>query len=509
MRTSVRWFQGILFFAAALMGVSSAAAQGPSNTGPAKLLTASWLGGFGDDELVAVAIAPDMTIVLAGNTVDLSLPGVKTTVLGPAGTLQKDAADPNKKGQKWVHPSTHGFVIRLSIDGQKVLSCTRFGYGMATVRKLRLDDRGNIFILGNAGKELDLGVGAASAGTFVAGLTPDGSKVTQHIAHANVLDFGLDGNGEAVVLTKAKMTRYAADGKTQKWTVTWKAYGDNRPGAMTVSPDTGVAAVTGYGMTHTGKEPYKDPYGYGFGRDGKPLWSLWNPDPQREKDAKFSTPEFKTNGLMADTTGHAAAFGADGKIYFMLYADGGNTVCTRDPAEVDRPLDKNVFAGVFQQGPGYGFKGASKTSVVFRIDAQKGTLEKGTWLCAWINKSRANGLSMDAAASDARGRQFLVGNSAFGCPTKDPWYVCKEGGYQGGGYLAIMDANFQMLQCGYFPATTITSVSARNGYAVIAGHVRQYEDAETKLEARVHQPLQKTFGGGGRDGFFAVFKMGE
>src|SRR5205807_5913204 len=138
------------------------------------------------------------------------------------------------------------------------------------------------------------------------------------------------------------------------------------------------------------------------------------------------------------------AFGADGKIYFVLYADGGNTVCTRDPADVDLPLDKNVFAGAFQPGPGHGFKGASKTSVIFRIDAQKGRLEKGTWLCAWISKARANSLSIDAAASDEKGRHFLVGNSAFGCPTKQPWYLCKEGGYQGGGYLAIMDPAFQM-----------------------------------------------------------------
>src|ERR1043165_62668 len=409
----------------------------PSNAGLAKLLTATWLGGTGDDELVAAVIAPDMTLVLAGNAVDFQPAGVKAIVLGPAGMFDAKATDPKKKGQKWVHPSTHVFILRLSIDGQKVISYTRFGHGMAVVRKLRLDDKGNIFVLGNATNELDLGAGNAGKGTFVAALTPDAGKVTQHVPHAGIIDFGLDGNGEFVILTKAKMTRYATDGKTQKWTVTWKAFGDNRPGAMTVSPDTGVAAVTGYGMTHTGKEPYKDPYGYGFDRAGKPLWALWNPDPKKEKDVKFSTPDFKTNGLMADTSGHAAAFGANGKIYFVLYADGGNTVCTRDPADVDQPLDKNVFAGVFQSGPGYGFKGASKTSVIFRIDAQKGTLEKGTSLCAGLTKARANGLSIDAAASDAQGRQFLVGNSAFGCPTRDPWYVCKEGGYQGGGYLAL------------------------------------------------------------------------
>ena len=135
-------------------------------------------------------------------------------------------------------------------------------------------------------------------------------------------------------------------------------------------------------------------------------------------------------------------------------------------------------------------------SVIFRIDARKGTLEKGTWMCAWLDRAHANGLGIDAATSDEKGRQFLIGNSAFGCPTKDPWYVCKEGGYQGGGFLAVMSPDFKMLQCGYFPAVGITCVNARGGYVVIAGNAKQYEDEEAKIESRTFKPLQKSFGGG-------------
>jgi hypothetical protein len=129
-------------------------------------------------------------------------------------------------------------------------------------------------------------------------------------------------------------------------------------------------------------------------------------------------------------------------------------------------------------------------------------------MCAWLNKVRANGLSIDAAASHVKGRQFLVGNSAFGCPTKDPWYICKEGGYQGGGFLAVMDPGFKMVQCGYFPASSITCVGVRGGKVVIAGSVKQYEDEEAKIEARVFEPLQSRCGGG-RDGYFAIFEVGE
>ena len=66
MRPSAKWFGGILTALAVAAGMAvrgSAQETKPDNTGFAKLLTASWLGGPGDDELVAVAIAPDMTIV--------------------------------------------------------------------------------------------------------------------------------------------------------------------------------------------------------------------------------------------------------------------------------------------------------------------------------------------------------------------------------------------------------------------------------------------------------------
>lgn len=485
----------------------------PNKSGPVQLLTVSWLGGPFDDEIMAVAFAPDGTLILAGNGAGLPFDRTRAALIGPAGTFDKEAAppptDPMKTNRpRWQHPSTHGFLVRLSPDGQKILGYTHFGHGMATIRKMALDARGNIFLLADSGQGIDLGDGKADKGSFVAALTPDGSRMRWYIRHPGVLDFGLDGNGEVVVLTKAKMTRYAADGKTQKWTVTWKAHGDNRPGAMTVSPESGVAAVTGYGMTHTGKEPYKDPYGYGFDRAGKLLWSLWNPDPRKEKGIKFSTDELKTNGLMADTTGRAASSEGNGKICFMLFADGGNTVCTRDPLDVDRPLDKGVFADVFQNSPGYGFKGASRSSVVFRIDARTGKLEKGTWMTAWLDRAHANALSLDAAARDEQGRQFLVGNSAYGCPTREPWYVCKEGGYKGGGFLAVLDADFKMLQCGYFPASQIGCVSARGGYVAIAGNARHYEDEKSKTEVRVFKPLQKQFGGGNKDGYFAIFKVG-
>ncbi|NBR84526.1 MAG: hypothetical protein EBS84_04335 [Proteobacteria bacterium] len=483
----------------------------PNQSGPLKMLTASWLGGAGEEQIVAAEIGQDLSVVLAVNAVELNLSS-KPVVLGqatpkPAATV--DSKKPNKGGKPSADPNTAGFIVRLSLDGQKQLSAARFAPGTAKLLKLKADSSGNLLVLGDAAGIMKL-AGAEGTGRFVATLSADAGRALACVFVAGALDFAVDGNRDLVVLTKGHLIRFGPDGK-QKWDVTWSSHGDNRPGGMAVSLQTGIAVVTGYGMTHTGKEPYKDPYAYAFDREGKPLWSLWNPDPKLLVDKKYGG-----NGLMADTTGHFAGADAAGKIYFSLFADGGNSVCTRDPKRVNEKIDASVFDGVFQKSPGFGFKGASKTAVLFRVNPADGRLEKGTWMSAWLTPQRANGLGMEGVAGDGLGRTFIVGNSASGCPTKNPWFAGVEGGYQGGGFLAVLDAGFKMQQCGYFQGTSIECVAFRNGHLVIGGSAvkESVSQDKTKPELKpvivpvpLFKPLQGTFGGGNKDAWFAVFKL--
>lgn len=477
----------------------------PDQTGPFKVVTASWLGNGSNDALVGADIGADGSVLLAGNSVNLDGPNVARLT---AATGEPPRPDPKKKPDKNApEPGSSGFVARLLTDGKTVQNFARLEG--AIVKKVRLDEKGFVYVLGDSAGGLKGGE-VSGTGTFIARLSPDVKQLAGLVFVSGAIDFALDANGEFVVLNKGKITRYTPDGQTARWTASFSSHGDNRPGGVTVSTTTGIAAVTGYGMTHTGKEPYKDPYAYGFDREGKQVWALWNPNPKLQQDAKFGG-----NGLMADTTGHFAASTAGGAILLSLYADGGNSVCTRDPLDVSQKLDASVFDGVFQKGPGYGFKGASKTAVIFRIDPASGKLEKGTWMCAWLTKQRANGLSMDDADGDERNNIFLAGNSASGCPTKSPWYVAPEGGYQGGGYVAIFDSAFKMLQCGYFPGTTMKAVAYRKNTIVIAGSAVAENKAKDPLKpdapekvypVPVYEALQPKFGGGERDGWFAVLR---
>jgi hypothetical protein len=464
--------------------------------GPFVLVAASTLGGAGDDAVVGVGIGPDHTVVVGANVIDPPLSSdTKRTLLGPAGSRQEPPpADPKKKPA--ADPNLRGMILRLSGDGRTLKTATAFGYGQARIEKLRVDDQGAVIVLGDNLAGADLG-GGPGKGRFVAKLDPTASRLQWIFYRADTTDFSFDGNGDLVVLAQRKLSRFDSASGTEKWTVTWKTHGENRPGGMSVDPRTGIATVVGYGMTNTGKEPYKDPFAYGFDRAGKQVWGLWNPDPKLQVDAKFGG-----NGLMADTTGHVAGVTDDGKFLLSLYADGGNSVCTRDPTDPSKPLDPAVFKDVHQNGPGYGFKGASKTSVVFRVDPASGRLEKGTWFCAWLTPQRANGLAIDAI-SGTDGRHVLVGSSASGLPLKHPWYPHIEGAYQGGGYLAVFDAGFRLQQCGYFSNSSLRHVAVRDGWVVAGGTVRPSEKPEEPV--RLLKPFQPQ-AGTGQDGYLVVMR---
>jgi len=482
----------------------------PNNSGPVSLISASWLGGPGDDEITGAGIAKDGTIFLAGNGVGVKLPGAVPVVLDTA-SFGSDASAGAGKPEDNVggFPNATNFLAHLSGDGQKVIGLSQFTQGAVSIKKLKMDDAGDIYLLADSPTALQL-AGETGSGTFIAQLAPDGTAVKWAMFFPGIMDFGVDSNGEIVVLTKGHLVRFKPGTKDPLWNVSLPSHGDNRPGGMALSPQTGVAAAVGYGMTRTGHEPYKDPYAYGFDRDGKQLWALWNPDPTKEVDAKYGG-----NGLMADTTGVYCATDDQGSLYLGLRADGGNTVTNRDPLDPFKPLDPSVFQGVYQSTTGFGFHGASMTSVILRADAKTGTLQKGTFMCAWLTPAHANSL-MILGAEGMGPYQFVIGGSAYGFRTTDPWYEAPKGGYTGGGFLAVFDRDFKMVKAGYFPGSDIRCLAARDGLVVIGGSAsekcmgrdRSIPNApEITYAVPTYKPIQPAFGGGKKDGYFAVFRV--
>jgi len=433
----------------------------PSNAGLAKMVCASPYGGKGNDKLVAVRILPDRSILLAGNM---------------------NMEDAYSGGGE-------GFLVRLTVqDDQRVTMGNRVALP-GTLNRVKTDAKGNIYLL------LD--------NAAVYHIVPGAREPSKHCVREGIIDFGVCAGGELVILHKKEITRYDATWQTEQWTAAPHAYGTNYPRCLDVCPECGVTTVIGYGLAHLGRSRWRGAYAHGIGPDGKTAWTLWDQKPTKQLSKKDGG-----NDLTADVTGTVARCGRGGQVYLSLYSVNEKNVCTRDPKDSDKKIDKDVFGGTYQDNPGRGFRGSSRrTSVAFRADGETGTLHKGTWMCAWLNEGKsASSLTMTDLTADADGRVYVVGGSEFGCPTKDPWYF-QEGGYQGDGFLAVYDNAFQMLQCGYFVQTVVYSVDAAHGYVVIGGAVK-YSTENKDLPLRVCRPVQKELAGGLTDGFFAVFATG-
>ena len=433
----------------------------PANDGLAKLICASPYGGEGNDRIEAVRILPDHSILLSGN-------------FGMTGTYSG--------GGK-------GFLVRLKVTDDKTVSPGRRADLPGTLNNVKTDAGGNIYVL------LD------SAAVYH--ILPGAREPTKHCVHEGIKDFAVDSNGELLILCAKEIIRYDASWEAEKWKAPFHAYGTGSPQSLSVCGASGVASVIGYGKAHTGRERWSGPFAHGFDRAGKNIWTLWDQKPDKQLSKKDGG-----NGLTADTCGTIARTGADGRMHLALHAENELSICTRDPKDSDRPIDKAVFKGVHQDNPGKGFRGSAKrTSVAFRVDAATGELQKGTWLCAWLREGKsASYLHVTDLVTDEKGRLFTAGGTQFGGPTKDPWYF-KEGGYKGGGFLSVFDGKLKMLQSGFFTQTAFYAVDAAHGYAVVGGLVMSgRSNPETPLN--VYQPIQRGIAGGLVDAYFAVFVTG-
>ena len=455
------------------------ASLGKSAQEPFPLQTARLVGGPGADSIDAVGIQSDGSIVIAGSGAGIDTPGVSAVPLGGEG----------------------GFVIRLTADGIKAKSHAVLGM-RGTRLRVGPDDR--IYVLGEVAGDL----GGVADSWCVARLDKSGTKL-ESVTKAWKpkkgcrADFDVDyAKGRIYQVGGGSVVCFGPDG-AELWKGSLPAHGEPRPFAVARDPKKGTIFVTGYGMTHTGKEPYKDPFLFAFDADGNLLDTLWNPDPKKQCAAQHGG-----TGLMADGTGCFVDAVPGGRILAIVYHDGGNAITTRDPRDPFAKLDPQVMAGVFQNGPGHGMKGAITTSVCYRIDPadpKHMNLEKGTWMCAWLNnRSRANTLRMQAAAGDPQGNAFIVGASASDCPVQAPWFTWREKEYHGGGFLAVFDANFKMVRCGTFPSVDLMAVAERNGVVVAVGKAKPHKAGEDDSAVKTMPQREPTAVAGDTDGYLVV-----
>jgi len=485
----------ILGLADLALAVDLPADVAPNNEGTLKVVAASCLGGGDSAALVGAGIEADGTIVLAGQAADF--PDAPHSLELPLPANARQPANKNAPKEELPVPvSARGFIVRLSADGHKILALSKFPAG-SQVEKLRLDAAGHVFLLVRQGPE-----------AIVVGMPADLGRITGFVTHFGLRDFDVDGN-ELLLLAMDNLSRVAGNG-TERWNVPIIRNGSFNIGGLVVVPQTGAAIVTGRVFAGNLPRLHPEPFVCAYDRAGQPVWDLWNPSPHLDKATAVGGAGSQSGGTVEHICLHS-----DGSLLLLLQADDANCLCLRDPMHWDKPIDPGVFDGVFMADPAFASEGVKTRALLLHASAANGKLLKGTWLCACPTPTQANRLDLTAATGDAKGNLLVVGNSGSGGPSKDPWYPgTPEGfagpgmvgaGFAGDGFLAVLDRDCKLIQCGGFAGTNFNAVAARGNTVVIAGNAKQ--DAGGKNSSLpVYKAVAGFLGSGDRNGYFVVLQ---
>lgn len=380
----------------------------------------TYLGSAGVEDAVHSAhLLANGTIILAGRFGALTAPGAQEYLLNGA-TAQSTGA-----------------VVRLSADARQVLSITRIG---DIVADLAVDGQENLYCaLGDKGVAI-LNTQASqllwaksfpkaahrvdvSPGGYLAILTASEPNVlSQKIASATCYLFSPQRDSLSTFGGSSHYTRDICVDEQSKTVVTigFTNYGARVCGGMSYPVD-----VPGYkGYSFSGEAKYS---GYNYSSD------------------KLNPPVSDTTceSNMADARGHRCIIGPDGYLYMSFEVDGGNYVFDNDPQDITKKVQ---LVGGDKHHQSYNST-TSPAQVFGRFDASTGSIIRAQYFCVRNDKGvvNSNYTRNGDIRVDTDGTIYLSGFSASGLPlTFDP-----VGGYTGGAYLLVMNADFTTrLYCG-------------------------------------------------------------
>ena len=427
------------------------------------LRASSFLGADGDS-VRGARIQSDGTIVLGAN-------------LGGAAVGRTAIANRAADGAK-------GCVLRISGDGQKLLSAVRVA---PEINDLALDDKDGIYLAAGAGGAVKLDASAqkvlwrrdlpasctrvdaardghcaaVAAGKGVALFDPAGRELAAGIARTNTSDVCIDSASRTIVTVGFRNAR-AYDGKRN--------------------------------------EPVQISYALGVGYDGRQKWADYDWSTDRASDRFINKP---TNN-MADTRGYRCAIGRDGMLYCVFESAGGNHIFRYSPVNIMQPV-KLVGGDQHHQ---FHNSGAEHKSVLIKLDPGTGRFVQGQQFCPRTERGRAGNARVkdgDICADDDS-RLYLAGYADPVLPLSlDP---CPADQPRGGAFLLALSADFarrllctRMQGCDRQGQTSARCADARK----VGGRLRVvYAGSGATGGMHTLLPLQKD--AAGSDGFFVVLE---
>ncbi|MFW5829248.1 MAG: chitobiase/beta-hexosaminidase C-terminal domain-containing protein [Planctomycetota bacterium] len=454
--------------------------------------SSSYLGaGTSADEVRGVGIQSGGIIVLVANLPSYTPPGVEAVVLG--------AAD----------ESSQGMVLRLSPDGQSLLSVTRLADRLVD---LAIDADDNLHIA------------AWDQGFYK--LDPAAESVIWHKDVSNVArcDVGSDGISAALVTTETDPDSETP--RSDMWVYDSDPIGSQliritgHRNTLDVAIDSATQTICSIGWRQASAydgdstKPVQISYIRGHGYDGIVKYTGYDWSTDRNADDFLNKP---TNN-MADSRGKRCSIGADGRLYAAFEVAGGNHMFRYDPFDI-------MTSVRIEKGDAWhdwhNTRSEHKTFFA-RYEPDTGAYLAGQQFCARLNSGGGNTLRPQEITADAQGRVYLVGDSAAHLPIPDR-YTPKAGevavnpiqedytsDYEGGAFILVMSADLKTrLFCTRTCRGRTYGVGVRqlsDGLAFAWGGTADIKDAGGD-DNRIHYTLnaiQSNKGGGDADGFFTV-----
>jgi hypothetical protein len=453
----------------------------------ARVVSAGLLGGPGTEWLVGGGFQPDGTVVLAGVALGPTLGlGVRETVLGrdsqispPAPINKKDKQgkpELDKQGNPkfepfgWNHENATAFIVRMSGDLKTIKSVSRLGWKAGGLTGALVDDTGNIFICGPATDGIssvsaDVQVLAPPASapekggcahTYVARLSPDGSKVVwvRHVkGGSSAPSLAWDNQGRLVF--RGPDFRVLDSGGRQVASFAMLGGGVR---FTALNPVDGT--IVGGGEHHwaTGREPWRCPILNVYRPNGELLYQLYD----------WGGPFVGLNNLrlVSDTAIRGVTFDAKGNLLIHAWSDGGNSVVLREP--------NDIRANAKMGGLGFSAWGAGVLSIayVIKIETKNYRVIGGTpWMSYQQKVNKPNSARINALAPAVDGSVCFAGEATWGLIQTGN---AIGGGEPGGAYVAVLNSDCSSLRfssampaCGQ---TIIDDQSADKGrWGIVSG----------------------------------------
>ena len=378
-----------------------------------RFAVSSLIGSLGQDEIRGIIFQKNGTIILAANMGNLSHLNPPTKYLNGATT------------------DSSGVIIRLSSNGQKILSMTRLCSKIADISK---DGNDNLY------------VAASKSGVFKLNATADTIRWRKTFSKTvHRIDAGISGKNVCMTANETDINDGTLTGTAnylydENGTLIHQYSGVSQYGAdVAIDEASQTVILVGFKNFNTydrkgGTQvlPVYVPVLRGRAYDGttKYVGYDWSSDTTSSRWINNS------NNNMADARLNRCVIGQDGKLYIGGQVYGGNHVFRYSPYDIYQPA---VLVG----GDNYftlSNTGTETHVYVGRYDPATGIKDRGQTFTARLPNTKGNSVFIEKGGLDAdsSGRIYLTGTSAWGLPlTTD--YI--PGEYTGGAYMLVLSPN--------------------------------------------------------------------